>query len=219
MYKKAISLLLAGYLIFFAGFFCIREIVEARMVFQPVKLLRLRLEDIEREAEERMSRAGLTQSIGKGMGIAEYTVSGQRVVNYLLLEPSLDNTLSDEELEILLRIVEAEAGCEDEEGKLLVANVVLNRVHDNAFPDTIKGVVFQQDGGVTQFSPVADGSYHKVRISEETISAVSRALSGEDISGGALYFAAREYADNSQMKWFDNHLEFLFKHGGHEFFR
>ena len=136
-----------------------------------------------------------------------------------MLEPGKSGEIPDAELEVLLRIVESEAGCEDEEGKLLVANVVLNRVKNDAFPDTVSEVVFQQDHGVTQFSPIADGSYHRVKISEETISAVSRALSGEDISKGALYFAAREYADSSQMKWFDTNLEFLFRHGGHEFFR
>ena len=37
------------------------------------------------------------------------------------------------ELEVLLKIVEAEAGCEDEEGKLLVANVILNRLNSDKF--------------------------------------------------------------------------------------
>ena len=50
-------------------------------------------------------------------------------------------------------------------------------------------------------------------------SAVGRALMGEDISQGALYFAARKYADSGKMKWFDENLTYLFVHGGHEFFR
>lgn len=219
MYKKCMGLLLACYFLFFAGFFCIREVVETRIFFQPVKLLRLRLEDIEHEAEKRKNTFDALQTTGKGMGIATFTISEQRVVDCFLLEPGKSGEIPDAELEVLLRIVESEAGCEDEEGKLLVANVVLNRVKNDAFPDTVSEVVFQQDHGVTQFSPIADGSYHRVKISEETISAVSRALSGEDISKGALYFAAREYADSSQMKWFDTNLEFLFRHGGHEFFR
>jgi len=119
----------------------------------------------------------------------------------------------------LQRIVEAEAGGEDEDGKLLVANVVLNRVGSDEFPNTIPEVVFQKSKGVTQFSPVADGRYDKVNISEETVKAVNRALEGEDISEGALYFAARKYASKKSMKWFDNELNYLFKHGGHEFFK
>ncbi len=72
---------------------------------------------------------------------------------------------------------------------------------------------------MAQFSPVADGAYYQVEISEETIHAVERALLGEDISQGALYFAARKYADNTKMKWFDENLNYLFVHGGHEFFK
>jgi N-acetylmuramoyl-L-alanine amidase len=58
-----------------------------------------------------------------------------------------------------------------------------------------------------------------VKISQETGEAVERALEGEDISEGALYFVARKYADSEKIKWFDRNLTFLFEHGGHEFFR
>ena len=127
--------------------------------------------------------------------------------------------LSDKDLEVLLRIVEAEAGNEDEDGKLLVANVVLNRMNAEQFPDSVEKVVFQKEKGVWQFSPVSNGSYYRVEISEETVNAVERALKGEDISQGALYFAARKYADSRKMKWFDRSLTYLFEHGGHEFFK
>lgn len=144
--------------------------------------------------------------------------SGQRIVNYQILQKDRSYQLEEADVEALLRIVEAEAGQEDEEGKLLVANVILNRVENDAFPDTVYDVVMQQDGGVTQFSPVGNGRFYQVTISEETVSAVERALNGEDISGGALYFAARKYADSDRMKWFDENLTYLFSHGGHEFF-
>ena len=80
-------------------------------------------------------------------------------------------------------------------------------------------MVFQKEKGVWQFSPVSNGSYYRVEISEETVSAVERALLGEDLSEGALYFAARKYADSNKMKWFDRNLTYLFIHGGHEFFK
>lgn len=155
----------------------------------------------------------------KTLGIVSSVSSEQRVIDYgTITREILPYNISAEEYEMLLRIVEAEAGGEDEEGKILVANVVLNRVESDEFPDTIEGVIFQRNGKVTQFSPVADGRYYTVKISEETISAVNKALSGEDLSQGALYFAARSSADSDNMRWFDRHLTFLFKHGGHEFF-
>lgn len=152
------------------------------------------------------------------MGIASRTSSGQRVVDCSELQRESKYQLEQADLEVLLRIVEAEAGCEDEDGKLLVANVILNRLDSDHFPDSITEIVFQRENGVSQFSPTADGSYNKVQISEETVNAVGRALAGEDISQGALYFAARKYADRESMRWFDEKLTLLFRHGGHEFY-
>ncbi len=126
--------------------------------------------------------------------------------------------LDEEDYDLLLRIVEAEAGSEDEDGRLLVANVVFNRVNSEQFPDTVSEVVLQQSKGVTQFSPVASGRIWEVDVTEDTRMAVQRALEGEDISQGALYFAARRHADSDSMRWFDEKLTFLFSHGGHEFF-
>ncbi len=126
--------------------------------------------------------------------------------------------LSESDYEVLLRIVQAEAGNEDTKGKILVANVVLNRVMDARFPGSVTGVVFQNAGGRAQFSPVANGTYYSVVVSEDTKEAVDRALAGEDYSEGALYFAARRYAGSSQMRWFDECLTKLFAYGGHEFF-
>ena len=134
-------------------------------------------------------------------------------------ELTLVPAYSEAEVSVLERIVEAEAGGEDADGNLLVANVVLNRVRDEAFPDTITEVVFQRTGGVTQFSPVANGRYDAVTISEESKEAVERALLGEDISDGALYFVARKHVDQSNVRWFDENLTPLFQHGGHEFFK
>ena len=127
--------------------------------------------------------------------------------------------LNEEDKMILYKIVEAEAGGEDRTGKILVANVVLNRLEDDSFPDTVAGVVFQKDDGVTQFSPVANGKYASAVPDEETIEAVEAALMGEDYSDGALYFMARKYADSENVKWFDTHLEPVLVYGGHEFYK
>ena len=74
------------------------------------------------------------------------------------------------------------------------------------------------DNGVYQFSPVKNGTIDTVSISEETKQAVELALDGTDLSKGALYFAARNAANEKNMRWFDTHLVRLFAHGGHEFF-
>lgn len=127
--------------------------------------------------------------------------------------------LSAKERSVLERIVEAEATGESLKGKMLVANVILNRVNSNRFPHTVAGVVFQKNGRTYQFSPIKDGRYWRVSVSKETKKAVDRVLSGSDRSQGALYFSARSKADKSSMSWFDHHLKWLFRYGGHEFYR
>lgn len=74
---------------------------------------------------------------------------------------------------------------------MLVANVVLNRVKNKSFPSTIKDVVFAHRGGTYQFSPIMDGRYYTVNVSDDTKSAVKDALAGVDHSAGALYFMER----------------------------
>ena len=207
MYKKALSGLLTINLLFLLGVLslCRMEDIGQKMQ-QAVR---------QTQAEERL----LADRESMVMGIASRTSSGQRVVDCNELQRNSKYQLTEKGLEVLLRIVEAEAGCEDEEGKLLVANVILNRLNSPKFPDSITEVVFQRENGVAQFSPVYDGSYARAEVSEETVKAVGRALKGEDISDGALYFAARKYAEDDRMRWFDEKLTLLFRYGGHEFFK
>lgn len=131
----------------------------------------------------------------------------------------LGGTIKKSEREVLERIVEAEAGGEDFTGKVLVANVILNRVKSPSFPSTIKEVVFAHSGSRYQFSPISDGRYYTVNISNETKAAVKEALNGEDPSQGALYFMERSIADSDNVTWFDRCLTRLFRHDSHEFYK
>lgn len=151
-------------------------------------------------------------------GEMDNSTSEQRVVTVSMMERDYVIDITNEDYENLLRIVEAEAGGEDRKGKILVANVILNRVMDEQFPDTITDVIFQQEEGVCQFSPIRDGRFYSVEVSDETVEAVNAALYGEDCSDGALYFMARAYADKEKAAWFDRNLTKLFTYGGHEFF-
>lgn len=127
--------------------------------------------------------------------------------------------LSSKDKNVLLRIVEAEATGESIRGKMLVANVVLNRVRSSKFPDTVEKVVFQKNGSVYQFSPIKDGRYYKVNISNDTKKAVNRVLNGEDYSQGALFFMSRSRAVSGSVTWFDTKLCKVFKYGTHEFYK
>lgn len=154
----------------------------------------------------------------EGVGRTDNSASRQRVVNVSTMERKFVLDITNEDYENLLRIVEAEAGGEDRTGKILVANVILNRVKNEQFPDTVTDVIFQKEEGVCQFSPIHDGRFYSVTVSEETKEAVDAALYGEDCSSGALFFMARAYADKEKAAWFDRNLTKLFTYGGHEFF-
>ena len=127
-------------------------------------------------------------------------------------------TMSDEDYETLLKIVEAEAGGEDEVGKILVANVIFNRMKNPEFPSTVTVERCVNVAGSPQFSPTADGRINTVTVSEETREAVNKAIDGEDYSKGALYFVEESTADQDNVKWFKSDLKFLFKHGVHAFY-
>ena len=53
------------------------------------------------------------------------------------------------ELKYLTAIIYCEAGNQPEKGKIAVANVILNRVKNKKYPNSVKGVIYQK----YQFSP------------------------------------------------------------------
>ncbi len=126
--------------------------------------------------------------------------------------------MSDEDYDTLLRIVEAEAGSEDIKGRVLVANVIMNRVKNDDFPGTVTEVVWDNSDGVPQFSPTYDGRINEVTVSDETREAVKQALKGTDYSEGALFFIQKSAAEAHNVKWFEKDLKKLFKYGVHEFY-
>lgn len=135
-------------------------------------------------------------------------------LGYYAQQAVLENQMSSEEYYTLLQIVEAEATGGDVISKMMVAGVVLNRVRDSHFPDTICDVVWQDD----QFQPTSDGRIYSCSVTDSTVEAVERVLQGEDYSEGALFFLARDGARTQDADWFDAKLAKLFEYGGHEYY-
>ncbi len=119
---------------------------------------------------------------------------------------------NNEEITVLQKIVQAEAGGEDRKGKVLVANVIFNRVKAKNYPNTIKDVVFAPN----QFEPTRNGAYEKAVPSQETVIAIQEALCGVDYSQGALFFRATNGL--TPDCWHEKALKPLFVHGGHKFY-
>lgn len=206
MYRKFVMQLFLCNMMLISGWFCVKGAQMNRLASTPAFEVKI-TEDYSSEPKA-----------DRFCGTSRRAASGQRVVDYAVIEKTYKYDLAPDDYEALLKIVQAEAGNEDLEGKMLVAGVVMNRVSSAAFPDSVTEVVMQKEKGVYQFSPVGNGTYQNTRASEETIEAVERVLKGEDITQGALYFAARKSADPEKMRWFDRSLTRLFAHGNHEFF-
>lgn len=91
--------------------------------------------------------------------------------------------LTDEELELMARVISAEARGESFEGQVAVGAVILNRVKHEDFPDSVTEVCTQPGA----FCGVSDGQIN-IEPSESCRRAALAAISGEDPTGGALYF-------------------------------
>lgn len=93
-----------------------------------------------------------------------------------------------DELELLACCVEAEAGNQSVLGKRLVVDVILNRVEDPDFPDTIEGVITQEG----QFTTWSNGAIGRVSPSADTYEAVKLELAGR-LCRDIYYFTAGGY--------------------------
>lgn len=83
----------------------------------------------------------------------------------------------------LSRIIYSESGNQSLEGKIAVGNVVMNRLRDPKFPNTIKGVLFQKN----QFSPAMSGSIYR-KPNAESVEAAKMVLDGAVALEGVLFF-------------------------------
>jgi len=163
------------------------------------------------EPEELLAAAPVVEAVEERVADSIVTTGGTAVEG-VMNEPI---EVTEEEYNILLHIVAAEAGGCDVYGQILVANVIFNRVNNNRFPDTIEEVVFQKN----QFSPATSGTLWGVKITDRTVEAVDRALEGEDYSCGALFFVARKRVSEKTFNKFNTNYDWLFEHDGHDFFR
>lgn len=86
-------------------------------------------------------------------------------------------------VDLLARVISAEARGEPYSGQVAVGAVILNRVEHPSFPNTIAGVVYQPGA----FTCMVDGQFNEP-VAESCIRAARDALNGSDPSGGAIYY-------------------------------
>lgn len=102
---------------------------------------------------------------------------------------------SNSDIQLLARAINGEARGEPYEGQVAIGAVILNRVKDSRFPNTIAGVIYQSGA----FTAVADGQINQAMEDEATVMKAARdAMNGWDPTGGAVYYFNPATATN---KW------------------
>ena len=119
---------------------------------------------------------------------------------------STSASTNNSNLNLLAKVVYAEARGEPYTGQVAVAAVVLNRVRSSAFPNTISGVVYQSGA----FTAVSDGQIN-LTPNQTAYNAAQDALNGWDPSYGAIYYFNPNTATNSWI-WSRPHLVTIGKH-------
>ncbi len=131
---------------------------------------------------------------------------------YGLLQPG--NTFYDQEdLLWIARIVRHESGNQPLDGKVAVANVILNRMSSHAFPNTAEEVIFDTRTGV-QFV-TRESTKILIQPGEECFVAAKLAMEGYETAPDCLYFASNRVAKRC---WAGRHRQVFGVIGGHTFF-
>jgi len=150
-----------------------------------------RIAEAERiAAEAEAARIAAEKEEARRQAIIANTISGTEFT----YNPTM--TVSDEDIWLMACVIDWESAYQPYEGKLAVANVILNRVRSGSYPDTIKAVIYQR----SQFSGVSDGAGNpserfQARLdagprNDECIQAALEALSGKNNIGGYIGFRA-----------------------------
>ncbi len=117
-------------------------------------------------------------------------------------------TSNSSDIQLMARAINGEARGEPYEGQVAVGAVILNRVKDSRFPNSISGVIYQSGA----FTAVADGQINTPISEGSTVyKAAQDALNGWDPTGGCVYYFNPDTATNSWI-WSRPHVITIGKH-------
>ena len=133
---------------------------------------------------------------------------GDDLVFKQVCTPVAEGVYDEESLYWLSRAIFSESGNQPMNGRIAVGTVILNRVANEAFPNTVKEVVFAPN----QFSPVAIGTIYR-DPDEDSIVAAKLCFDGTREAGESLYFNT-----TTMYSWADQSRELVCTIGGHNFY-
>lgn len=136
----------------------------------------------------------------KNCGLTADGVCGKKTLLYLGLGNSDSSTsssatqYSESDINLLAKVISAEARGESYEGQVAVGAVILNRIAHPSFPDSLSGVVYQNGA----FSCVNDSNWYEP-VEASAKKAATDALNGWDPTGGAIYYFNPSKTNDSFM--------------------
>ncbi len=102
---------------------------------------------------------------------------------------------STSDVQLMARAINGEARGEPYEGQVAVGAVILNRVKNSQFPNTIAGVIYEKGA----FTAVADGQINvPIKEGSTVVKAAQDAINGWDPTNGCIYYFNPNTATN---KW------------------
>ena len=119
----------------------------------------------------------------KQQGIAQTGTAGPITLRALGISIGDIPPATQANVDLLARIISAEARGEPYVGQVAVGAVILNRIEHPSFPDTLAGVIYQ-DGA---FTAIVDGQFNEP-VADSAYSAARDALNGWDPTGGCIYY-------------------------------
>lgn len=129
------------------------------------------------------------------------------IFNNAQLYAASSNSYSSD-IQLLARAINGEARGEIYEGQVAVGAVILNRVEDSRFPNTIAGVIYQPGA----FTAVADGQINVPIAESSTVyKAAQDAMNGWDPTNGAVYYYNPDTATSSWI-WSREVIKVIGKH-------
>lgn len=136
------------------------------------------------------------KSFQKNCGITSDGIAGPKTLRYLGITSSEASAggYSGSDVNLLAKLIAAEARGESYTGQVAVGAVVLNRVSHPSFPDTVAGVIYQRGA----FSCVNDSNW-SVAPNATSLKAARDCINGWDPSGGAIYYYNPAKTSNSFM--------------------
>lgn len=120
-------------------------------------------------------------------------------------------SLTINEATLLMQIARAEGG-DTLEGQLWVMGLIINRLYDEDFPDTISEII----SAPKQFEVFTTGAYKTADVNTNSHLALAQIESGENPTMGCLYF---ESSSNSHKSWHSTNREFVAEIAGNRFYK